>query len=257
MSFINDILQHPVLISHLSGADNYTWVHFRTNSKILISKPLRYFEDRFPHFIRLHKIVMANPNCIKQVIPPPSLKKSGSVQLEDGTILPISRRRWKEIAETIWTTTQAHDPSDSLSVIVFVTADRAKGLLLQSSVESIHCPYRVHVEHQYRHVYDFFAELPTAELPALTILDARDSYQEPLTVLQQLKTNRHTAFLPTIVLIKDDTVENVYLRFAQYANSVVTVSDHNTSFVETISWLCEYWLRFNVLPTALLHEDHC
>lgn len=255
MSFINDVIRHPVLISHLSGANNYTWVHFRAASKLLISKPLRYFEERFPDFVRLHKVVLANPRCIKQVIPPPTLKKSGEVELEDGTRLPISRRRWKEIAETITSDTGHMQNPDDDPVILFVSADRHKGLLLQQVIESTYSPYRVHIMPHASLVCGLLRELPPADLPVLMIVDARQSFQEPLNVLRQLKNNKHTSYLPIVVLVREEEKETVYQHYVRYANSVVSVPESNTSFVETIKWLCQYWLRFNRLPGRVVLEE--
>ncbi|OIN60251.1 LytTR family transcriptional regulator DNA-binding domain-containing protein [Arsenicibacter rosenii] len=255
MSFINDVIRHPVLISHLSGANNYTWVHFRAASKLLISKPLRYFEERFPEFIRLHKVVLANPTCIKKVIPPPTLKKSGAVELEDGTRLPISRRRWKEISDAITTAGQETELTKDAPVIMFVTGDRNKGLLLQQFIETTYSPYHVHIMPQANLVCGLLNEVPATDLPVLIILDTRLSFQESLSVVRQLKSNKHTSFLPVVVLVREDEKEGVYHHFLHYANSVISVPEQNTTFVETIKWLCEYWLRFNRLPNQVILEE--
>jgi hypothetical protein len=242
------------LISYLSGANNYTWVHFRTDSKVLISKPLRYFEERLPGFIRIHKIVLANPQCIKTLLPPPKPKQGGAVQLEDGTSLPISRRRWKEVADDFnhkMDTGAATIPTDitAAPMVIFVTNDKAKGLLLQQVIESQYPPYRVHLMAKGVHLPNLLRMTPPSELPTLVMLDARTCIDEQLTTLNLLKSKQHTLLLPTVVLLKTEEQPSVYQEYAQHANSVLFISDNNTQFVQTIEQVGEYWLRFTALPT--------
>lgn len=80
-------------ITHLTGANNYTWLHYGDGTKELFSKTLQYFEDRLPGFIRVHKMVLVNRSFIEVIELPATKKKSGLLTLKAGLVFPISRRR--------------------------------------------------------------------------------------------------------------------------------------------------------------------
>lgn len=99
MGKIVGLLMVPEALTHLTGANNYTWLHFWNGEKQMVAKTLRLLETDLPSFIRIHKTVLVNPSYITELQPPPGYKKSGTMSLYNGLQLPISRRRWTEVAE--------------------------------------------------------------------------------------------------------------------------------------------------------------
>ncbi|AUD06838.1 LytTR family transcriptional regulator DNA-binding domain-containing protein [Spirosoma pollinicola] len=87
-------MQYPALITHILGANNYSWVHFQSGEKKLLSKSISYFGQQLPDFVRIHKSVLVNPVHVQSLYPPPTSKKGGAIQLSTGEQLPIGRRQW-------------------------------------------------------------------------------------------------------------------------------------------------------------------
>lgn len=82
------------VITHLTGANNYTLLHYEDGTSELFSKTLRYFDDLLPGFIRIHKIALVNPRFIRSIRAPAKKKMSGWLITKTGQVLPISRRRF-------------------------------------------------------------------------------------------------------------------------------------------------------------------
>jgi len=85
-------LQNRQLISRLEGNGNYTIVHLQSGLKpLLVSQTLKRFENHLPHFIRISKSTMVNPNYVDQVIREDA--KVIYLKLTNGLCLLVSRRR--------------------------------------------------------------------------------------------------------------------------------------------------------------------
>jgi two-component system LytT family response regulator len=81
------------------GDVNYTHIYFTNGNHLLVSKTLVEFEELLKEygFIRVHKTHLVN---LKQVVA--FLKnEGGSVQLSDGKIIPVSRRRRDFVLENL------------------------------------------------------------------------------------------------------------------------------------------------------------
>jgi two-component system LytT family response regulator len=74
---------------------NYTHIHLRDKSKMLVAKTLKEFEDMLkPYgFCRLHNSHLVNLSCIKSY----NKGKGGAVILSDGTYIQVSTRRKEEL----------------------------------------------------------------------------------------------------------------------------------------------------------------
>jgi len=82
---------HVPEIIHLEGDGNYATVHLISGDKILVSKPLKYFEDMLPakYFYRVHQSHIVNLSYVKSV-------QNGDVQLinlSNGNTAPLARRK--------------------------------------------------------------------------------------------------------------------------------------------------------------------
>lgn len=98
-----ELINQSSVITHLVGANNYSWINLQKGKPQLFPKPLLYYEKQLPSFIRAHKTVLINPAYIKRLIPPPRPKMAASLELATGDLFPISRRRWPKVARAFAT----------------------------------------------------------------------------------------------------------------------------------------------------------
>ena len=84
-------------IMYCSSDSNYTNVHTARGEKILISRPLKDIESMLqePRFLRVHNSYLVNLTFIREY----HRGKGGSLVLEDGTLIPVSKQRKKELLD--------------------------------------------------------------------------------------------------------------------------------------------------------------
>ena len=78
----------------------YTHVHLVNNRKITTSKKLKFFEDRLenhPSFLRIHRGYVINLNHVVRY----TRTEGSTVELSDGTILPVSREKTAFLLEKL------------------------------------------------------------------------------------------------------------------------------------------------------------
>jgi len=258
---INQLLEQPSLLAYFTGADNYAWLQFRNGERRLLAKPLVYFEERLPTFIRIHKTALINPDCIISLQHPPRPKMAGSVRLLDGIELPVSRRRWHKVAQLVKTDfgltdslnessqtskgQYAENESELLRVQAVMTGDTL--LLTQHCLNELGLPCRLQSS-------KFGAELASAlllsspeEWPFLILIDARTNRADSILTLQTLKDHPRLRAIPVVWLAAPG--HDMMQAYLLDANSVVIVSDEPTTFVKTIKELLQYWLTVVQLST--------
>lgn len=78
-------------IIRLNSVGNYTRIYFNDNTKLMISKPLKEYEQLLSgfHFHRIHVSHLINLHYFKSYSP----KNKGKVTLKNGEVLPVSQRR--------------------------------------------------------------------------------------------------------------------------------------------------------------------
>jgi CheY-like chemotaxis protein len=268
VQFISQILEHPSLLAYFSGANNYTWLQFRNGERRLLAKPLTYFEDRLPEFIRIHKTALINPACVASIHYPPRPKMPGTVQMQDGNVLPVSRRRWNEVAQLLHT--QISDALTSTTVLaVNGSAETAEGqttafpytspplvmqavmtgdalLLTHECIEAAKIPCLLKHSESGNALANALMMNPLQDRPALILLDARTNRSDRMLALRSLKNHPRLRSIPVVWLAApgDDTMQAYTLD----ANSVVVVPDGASSFSRIIEQLCRYWLMIVQLP---------
>ncbi|WP_046375965.1 LytTR family transcriptional regulator DNA-binding domain-containing protein [Spirosoma radiotolerans] len=269
MSVIKPALQYPELITHLSGANNYCWLHFRNGEKKLLAKPISYLECELPGFIRAHKTVLINPEYVKSLHQPPRQKMAGEIQLNNGLSFPVSRRRWNQVVDALayrispisskgavdypGSTVPPKAPTPEVTIpeksILLVSDDEASALLVGQMIDKKWPGYRFHTTNQANHLPDLLAGVSEEEYPALLILDARTTTLERLHTLQRLKQHPQLCRLPIILLVSptDSLVTDGYRR---QANSVISLQDGYITFSQTIERVCQFWLLTAALPGA-------
>ncbi|WP_460911853.1 LytR/AlgR family response regulator transcription factor [Spirosoma areae] len=91
-------LQHnfaPDQILYLTGDINYCFVHLLSGEQILTSRTLKWYGERWPHFVRIHKGSLINPKHIHRcMLVSPT---TAYLIMSNNAHLPISRRRIGEV----------------------------------------------------------------------------------------------------------------------------------------------------------------
>ncbi len=84
-------------ITRCEAISNYTKIYFEKERPVVVCHTLRYFEEKLVNagFIRIHRGEMINKNYILKY------NTEGRLQLTDGSILTISRRRKREVFTAI------------------------------------------------------------------------------------------------------------------------------------------------------------
>ena len=246
MGLIINALRHPVLIAYLSGANNYSFVHFRTGEQLLVSKSLRFLEKQLPNFIRIHKTLLINPACVKKLQNQSHSKTSGAVILEDNTVLPVSRRQWPILIKAVGVDYDQAPVVVPKHSIAFISSDVTKSLLLRQIINDNWPLTLLHVTENGAFLSQLLAIAET-DRPALILIDLRQSTPSRLTLLRDLKETPRLRRLPVVLLIApgNGVVKSGY---ALHANSVVVTPDDNNEFVDVMERVCRYWLTMASLP---------
>ncbi|MBD2705086.1 LytTR family transcriptional regulator DNA-binding domain-containing protein [Spirosoma sp. BT702] len=254
MLLIHQLLEQPSLLAYFIGADNYAWLQFRSGERRLLAKPLVYFEKRLPTFIRIHKTALINPTCIATVKQPPRPKMAGSVRLVDGTELPVSRRRWKEVIQLLQSQGNAIDSVKSsvstrsnlaqeqvtpLLVQVIMKGDTL--LLAEQCLRQLDVPFTLQSSIAGAELASALLLRPTGKWPKLIIIDSRMNRADSIVTVQTLKGHGRLRAIPVIYLIPPS--ENMMQAYQLDANSVVVVPDDPSSLVRILNKIVDYWLK--------------
>lgn len=266
--FISQLLEHPSLLAYFSGANNYTWLQFRNGDRRLLAKPLTYFEERLPAFVRIHKTALINPACVASVHHPLRAKAPGTVRMQDGNELPVSRRRWNDVLRVLQThadearsaalPTERPDAEQKpnrrapylpppLVVITVMTGDAL--LLTRDRIDQLGLSCSLHHLESGAELATFLLLSPPQEWPVLVLLDSRTNRADRMLALRALKGHARLRAIPVIWLAAPghDTVQAYTLD----ANSVVVIDDEPGSFKRVIEQLCRYWLVVAQLPPEM------
>ncbi|MFD2569590.1 response regulator transcription factor [Spirosoma soli] len=280
MKHINDVVSHQALITHLTGASNYTWLHFRNGSTLLLSKPLSSFEALLTEFVRVHKTALVNPKYVHQIKSPLRTKTPGAIIMQGGAQLPVSRRRWNQVADTLamrglenseftrlnspglvnkmpmrgqaeQETKQAkhliNPPSRQVCAII---RDDVKSLLLRQILEEKWPNCNVRFFASGATLTDHIGHMAFSELPALVLLDVRAVGWSGLSTLEYIKTDKQLRVIPTVVFINGQSGNDIEICYAAGANSVIPQIADNNEFAKIVERVCQYWLSFAELPVA-------
>jgi len=89
---VNDIIR-------LEADRSYCYVFLSDGERMLVSKPLKDFERQLPSdlFFRVHSTHLINMDYIKKYIK----EDGGSIELNDGSCVPIARRRKQEFLDLL------------------------------------------------------------------------------------------------------------------------------------------------------------
>ncbi|GAB4053970.1 response regulator transcription factor [Spirosoma litoris] len=256
MLLIHQLLEQPSLLAYFTGANNYAWLQFRNGERRLLAKPLVYFEERLPSFIRIHKIALINPDCVISMQPPPRPKMAGSVRLSDGTELPVSRRRWHEVEQLLQIDHTLVEPkadvlskqsesvqvndyrADSPRIQAVMSGDTL--LLTQHCINELGLDCNLQSTSSGAELASSLLLTPSEEWPTLIFIDARTNRADSILTLQTLKGHPKLRAIPVIWLAAPGN--NMMQAYLLDANSVVSVPNEPTAFVSVLKELLLYWL---------------
>lgn len=81
-------------ILYCQSDSNYTTVYIASGDKVLLSKSLKHVESMLgANFIRTHNSYLVNTTCVKAYL----RGSGGSLELTDGTVIPVSRNRKEDV----------------------------------------------------------------------------------------------------------------------------------------------------------------
>lgn len=260
MQIINPLLDHLSLIAYFRGANNYTWIHFRNGNRQLLAKPLAYFEKKLPAFIRIHKTALINLDFVDSIHPQPraKAKMAGLLRLQDGTELPVSRRRWNAVVEQLKAMSievaplgqpspadQRDDTIDHTCLIQAVLTG-ATLLLTRHCLNQLARPCILQTVKAGAELTETLLLTPQQKWPALIIIDARTHPTNCMLTLQNLKSHDRLRAIPVIWLAAPDTDGGQ--AYLSDANSVVIVSEDPSILTRILQQLLHYWLIIVQLP---------
>lgn len=272
MRQIDHIVKNLTLITHLTGASNYSWVHFRDGTKLLLAKSLTFIENMLPSFVRIHKTALINPAYVRDIRPPFRAKTPGTIIIDGQIVLPISRRRWDDVADALQLTTLSDDTSPVVlateqtpqpgsvqnnrvmqpitlpeRLVYCFIKDNRRAQIMQETVAQKWPACVMEVFTSSTSLSDQVARTVARNLPALIIIDARAVGWSVLNTLEFIKTDNRFRQIPVVVFLEEQTGNDVEVCYAAGANSVVRLADQ-TGFAQAIEQICRYWLSFAKLP---------
>ncbi|QMW04571.1 LytR/AlgR family response regulator transcription factor [Spirosoma foliorum] len=102
-------LQHnfdPDDILYLIGDVNYSFVYLQNGEQVLSSRTLKWYSDRWPQFIRIHKGSLINPRHVHRCVLVSTI--TAYLIMGNGVRLPIGRRRINEVVDQLGGGTMPH-----------------------------------------------------------------------------------------------------------------------------------------------------
>lgn len=272
MSTISDAIHYPALITHLTGLSNYSWLHFCDGKKELIAKPLRFFEEKLPTFVRVHKTALVNPYYIQDYKPPLRSKMAGSIYLRGGTELPVGRRRWSQIVELlphiasevpVFPEDDLPSPPVSKPVesaqeakqdqVFVVMTNELRMLLLRQLVEQKWPRWNLQFFDNALALKTRLSTLAEQELPALILLEGGTDTGDALAVLQFIKRSSALGLIPTLLTVPVGNRDLIDRGHLAGANSVIPQPSEPHDFLQTFEKVFRYWLFMVAAPrTAAL-----
>lgn len=91
-------------------------------------------------------------------------------------------------------------------------------------------------------------ELPP--LPAVALLDIKMPRKDGLQVLQAIRENERTRFLPVVILTSSKEEQDIVKGYSLGVNSYVRKPVDFTEFLQAVQHLGLYWLILNEAPTT-------
>jgi len=253
---ISALIQYPALITHFTGYSNYSRIHYQGGKIEVVSKTLFFFQERIPYFVRIHKMALINPYYIEAIRVPSRVRMPGSVSLWDGTLLPVSRRRWGELTRglaemdsTLTSSLQKYSQRVGLTtrrslgfdLFVVMTEEPAR-ILLRQLVNQIDSRWGLYFFPSALALQQTLSTTNEQTRPTLIILEGGAHLETMLTLLAWIKHQSHLRLIPvllTVPLQEDDLFRDYY---AFGANAIVLQPRNELQFIKVFEKVLQYWL---------------
>lgn len=95
-----------------------------------------------------------------------------------------------------------------------------------------------------------YADRPATALPLVVLLDLKLPKVDGLQVLQQIRENERTRFLPVVILTSSNEESDLANGYRLGANSYIRKPVDFAQFTEAVRQLGLYWLILNESPPA-------
>lgn len=85
-------------------------------------------------------------------------------------------------------------------------------------------------------------------LPGLILLDLRLPRLDGLTLLEQIKTNPRTMYVPVLILTSSSSEADIHRAYSGHANSYLVKPMDFALLSRLIKGMLSYWLQWNIQP---------
>ena len=126
------------------------------------------------------------------------------------------------------------------------------------ALEESHIMNKVVVAHDGVEALDYlfgtgeYAGRPSTEVPQIILLDLKLPKLGGLEVLQRLRADPRTQFIPVVVLTSSSEEEDIFSSYRRGANSYVRKPVEFQHFANAVRQLGLYWLLINEAPSPKL-----
>jgi two-component system response regulator len=95
-----------------------------------------------------------------------------------------------------------------------------------------------------------YTERDTSMMPALILLDLKLPKMDGLNVLERIRADKRTKFLPVVILTSSKEEQDIVSSYGSGANSYIRKPVDFNKFAEAIHHLELYWLVLNEAPSG-------
>ncbi len=99
---------------------------------------------------------------------------------------------------------------------------------------------------------DYLFGEPTAELPALVLLDLKLPRLDGFDVLRRIRADRRTRLLPVVILTASNEEEDIAQSYSLGANAYVRKPVSFDELIEAARSVCRFWLLLNERPPPVV-----
>lgn len=146
----------------------------------------------------------------------------------------------------------------SEKTVLLVEDDPDDEALALAAFLRTHVPHNVIVAHEGSSALDYllsrgpYAARRATELPALVLLDLKMPRVDGFEVLQEMRADPRTQYVPVVVFTSSDRDEDLRQAYALGANSYVRKPGGFEAYTLVVQAILNYWVELNQLPPAAL-----
>lgn len=130
------------------------------------------------------------------------------------------------------------------STILLVEDNKKDELLTIRALQRNGVANRIDVARDGQQAIDYLLDT-TRELPSMVILDLKLPKLDGMEVLQRIRADTRTKFLPVVMLTSSDEEKDIYAAYREGVNSFVCKPVNIDEFTKAVRDLGLYWLILN------------